>query len=111
MVRPQPCSRRCTVKRSYSRIVNDRPLGQIRSVKWSRLLDLVYPRTCSGCGASLGEDAQHVCWNCRAALRPIAPPHCARCGNPLEGRVDHAYICYHCTQMQPAFDLARSAVR
>lgn len=80
-------------------------------MKWSRLLDLVYPRTCSGCGASLGEDAQHVCWNCRAALRPIAPPHCARCGNPLEGRVDHAYICYHCTQMQPAFDLARSAVR
>lgn len=87
------------------------PTMRERLARWGRLLDLVYPRTCSGCGVSLGADARHVCWNCRAGLRTIAPPHCALCGNPLEGRADHAYVCYHCTQMKPAFDLARSAVR
>lgn len=52
-----------------------------------------------------------LCWNCRAALRTIGDPCCAWCGNPLEGRTDHAYTCFHCTDMQPAFDLARSAMR
>lgn len=77
---------------------------------WKPLLDLLYPRACAGCGCALPVDAHHVCWDCRAALRPIAPPHCALCGNPVEGRVDHAYVCYHCTQMQPVFDRARSAL-
>lgn len=77
----------------------------------ARLLDLLYPRTCTGCGGDLEADAHHVCWDCRASLRTIGPPQCALCGNPVEGRIDHAYICYHCTQLQPAFDCARSALR
>lgn len=85
--------------------------GTVRGMNWGRLLDLLYPRACAGCGGALADDARHVCWDCRAALRVIGSPHCSWCGNPLEGRSDHAYVCYHCTQMQPAFDLARSAVR
>lgn len=76
-----------------------------------RWLDLLYPRACAGCGGSLADDARQVCWDCRAALRTIGAPQCSLCGNPVEGRIDHTYICYHCTQFVPAFDLARSALR
>lgn len=74
-------------------------------------LDLIYPRRCGGCDAPLGSREGALCWACRVALRPIANPCCARCGNPLEGRADHAYTCYHCIQLDPAFDVARSTVR
>jgi ComF family protein len=56
-------------------------------------------------------DPGFLCWSCRSALLTIGDPCCAWCGNPLEGRADHAYTCFHCTNMQPAFDRARSAVR
>lgn len=29
----------------------------------------------------------------------------------MEGRADHTFKCYHCIQLKPAFDVARSAVR
>jgi ComF family protein len=44
-------------------------------------------------------------------LQVIAAPICARCGNPVEGRIDHVYECFHCTETLPRFDCARSAVR
>lgn len=75
------------------------------------LLDLLYPRACAGCGRAPEEPGRGLCWNCRADLQMIAPPLCARCGNPVEGRIDHEYICYHCDRQQPHFDRARSAGR
>ena len=75
------------------------------------VLDLLYPRSCGGCGADMDDQDGMLCWNCRATLHTIGDPCCAWCGNPLEGRADHAYTCFHCTEMQPAFDRARSAVR
>ncbi len=74
-------------------------------------LDLVYPRRCAGCACDLSEETGALCWDCRRRLRTIGEPCCAWCGNPLEGRADHAYTCFHCTRMGPAFDRARSAVR
>ncbi len=74
-------------------------------------LDLLYPRSCAGCDKPMGAEPGMLCWECRTGLRTIADPCCSKCGNPLEGRADHAYTCYHCVQLEPAFDIARSAVR
>ena len=74
-------------------------------------LDLLYPRTCAGCGVPLAGGRGQLCWDCRADVRPIAPPYCNWCGNPVEGRIDHQYICYHCTDAEPHFTKARCAAR
>lgn len=72
---------------------------------------MFFPRCCSGCGRAVGEPGRHLCWDCRAEFRPIAAPLCQRCGNPMEGRAEHAYSCWHCTHHPPRFELARSALR
>jgi ComF family protein len=41
----------------------------------------------------------------------VEPPFCARCGDPVEGAVAHAYVCSWCVDRAPHFDLARSAAR
>jgi len=74
-------------------------------------LDLVYPRSCSSCGGGVGPDDSHVCWECKADIEMIAHPFCSICGNPLEGRIDHAYTCYLCSEQRPHFDMARAAAR
>lgn len=74
-------------------------------------LDLLYPRTCAGCGIALAGGRGQLCWDCRADVRPITPPYCSRCGNPVEGRVDHQYICFHCADAEPHFTQARCAAR
>lgn len=75
------------------------------------LLDLLFPRCCGGCGGDADPGGGHLCWDCRAEWRPIGDPLCSRCGNPVEGRIDHVYTCFHCEQTEPLFDRARSAVR
>jgi competence protein ComFC len=75
------------------------------------LLDLVYPRACSGCGGRVGPDFHHVCWDCLSQVLFVQPPYCALCGDPVEGRVDHQYTCFHCSSATPHFDRARSAAR
>lgn len=77
----------------------------------SSLLDLVYPRVCAGCGAAVTDRPGHVCWDCLAALEWVRAPVCRMCGDPVQGRVEHAYACAACTRHPPAFALARSAVR
>lgn len=75
------------------------------------MLDLLYPRSCGGCGGDADPEGGHLCWDCRAELRVIGSPLCSLCGNPVEGRIDHEYICFHCVESKPQFDRARSAVR
>jgi ComF family protein len=53
-------------------------------MKPARLLDLLYPRECSSCGAPAAEGA--FCAACDARLEWIAPPGCARCGAARGGR-------------------------
>ena len=74
-------------------------------------LDLLFPRCCGGCGGAAEPGGGHLCWDCRAELRPIGAPFCSLCGNPVEGRIDHVYTCFHCEESRPRFDRARSAVR
>lgn len=74
-------------------------------------LDLVYPRSCSGCGRALDLDDSHVCWDCKADIEIVVHPFCSVCGDPLEGRIDSAYTCYRCNEEPPHFDRARSAAR
>ncbi len=75
------------------------------------LLDLVYPRACSGCGGRVGPDFHHVCWDCLSEVLFVRPPYCVLCGDPVEGRVDHQYTCFNCSSATPYFDRARSAAR
>lgn len=73
-------------------------------------LDLVYPRVCANCGIHNPQASGNLCWECRSELMPVQSPYCARCGDPVSGRIDHEYICHFCSDIEPAFDRARSAV-
>ena len=75
------------------------------------VLDLVWPRTCEGCGRSVGAAPGHLCWDCRSGLPVIRPPFCAQCGDPVEGAITQEYRCAFCVARTPAFVKARSAVR
>ena len=75
------------------------------------LLDLIFPRVCGGCGGRADDLSGHLCWDCQAQLPFIHPPFCAHCGDPVEGRVDEAFTCHSCDDLQPAFDYARSVLR
>ena len=46
---------------------------------WGSFIDLLYPPQCGGCqtAGSLWCDA------CRAAIEPIKPPWCEKCGEPF----------------------------
>jgi ComF family protein len=74
-------------------------------------LDLCFPRSCAGCGAPDPEAMRHLCWECFRDLAVLQPPFCERCGDPVAGRVDHAYTCALCAARAPSFLRARSAVR
>jgi predicted amidophosphoribosyltransferase len=67
------------------------------------LLDLLLPRQCAVCGR-VGE---HLCAACRAALPPLTPPLCARCGAPVAWPVER---CSECAGRRLAFTRARAAV-
>jgi predicted amidophosphoribosyltransferase len=68
-----------------------------------RLLDLLVPERCAGCGA--GERV--VCGPCLADLRLLRGPLCARCGAPTAWPVDR---CAECAGRRLAFASARAAV-
>jgi ComF family protein len=80
-------------------------------MNWRELWDLIYPRVCAGCGGRVGDATGHLCWDCQAALPFVRQPYCLHCGDPVEGRVDEAFTCQWCDELQPAFDYARSVVR
>jgi ComF family protein len=74
-------------------------------------LDLIFPRACAGCHGRVGDARGHLCWDCQAQLPFVRQPYCLHCGDPVEGRVDEAFTCHWCDDLQPAFDYARSVVR
>jgi ComF family protein len=69
----------------------------------ARLLDLLLPRRCVACGR--GE--LPLCGLCRAELRPLRPPLCARCGTPTAWPVER---CSECAGRRLAFRMARAGV-
>lgn len=90
---------------------SERTADASSAVRRSFWLDLIYPRSCEVCGAPSDSESRYICWNCRAAITWVQLPFCARCGDPVAGRVDVAYVCYACADTEPGFDCARSAGR
>jgi ComF family protein len=87
-------------------------LEKAQIVSMSRaLLDMLFSRTCEGCGAAMAEDAGSLCWDCRAEVKAVQVPFCERCGDPVAGSVSGPFECAWCVKTQPAFEWARSAVR
>ena len=78
---------------------------------WRTLLDMLYPRTCAGCGKPVAPEPGHLCWDCQSKVVYVQSPYCSICGDPVEGRVDGSFVCYACSESTPFFDRARSAVR
>jgi ComF family protein len=72
---------------------------------------LLYPSTCIGCGLPCRDGFDALCWDCLAGAIYLTEPWCARCGEPVEGRVDHTFTCHLCGTTDRGFDRARSAVR
>ncbi|MCF7863789.1 MAG: double zinc ribbon domain-containing protein, partial [Kiritimatiellales bacterium] len=76
-----------------------------------RLLDMLYPRQCIGCGASSPETFRYICWDCWSDTSRVEAPFCKLCGDPVAGAIDHDFVCYACSAATPSFDAARSAAR
>jgi ComF family protein len=74
-------------------------------------LDMVYPRSCMGCGKASPETFRYICWDCWSDASRIEPPFCRRCGDPVAGTIEHDFTCYACSAETPWFDAARSAAR
>lgn len=72
----------------------------VRSSAW--LFDLLLPPRCVACRG----DGDALCVACRAALRPISPPRCNRCGAPTAWPVER---CRECAGRRLAFASARAA--
>ena len=78
---------------------------------WETALDFLFPRHCAACDGMVDAPRGHLCDGCRLALIPVVPPFCVRCGDPVDGTVGGRFVCSLCAGEEPAFDLARSAVR
>lgn len=70
-----------------------------------------YPRSCMGCGVERPQAFRFLCWECWSLVKRVELPYCDRCGDPVVGAVEHAYICYFCANRTIVYDRARSAVR
>lgn len=100
------------------RVNSDRPsarafaFGRAAGLQSARAcLDFFFPRACAGCGCPDPEPHRYFCWECRSAFRLVQPPWCRHCGNPVSGRIGHAYTCSACSQHPPHFDGARAVLR
>ncbi|HZN42609.1 MAG TPA: double zinc ribbon domain-containing protein [Actinomycetota bacterium] len=54
-----------------------------------RAIDVLFPRSCAGCGAG----PWPFCDSCANDLVPLGPPRCRRCGRPTERDVDSCRDC------------------
>ena len=59
------------------------------------LLDLVFPRTCAGCGS----EGDYLCDECEAAIPRLEPPQCSLCSTP-----SRSPLCAWCRSANQPFD-------
>ncbi len=78
---------------------------------FSAAFDLLYPRCCAGCGRPDPDAARYLCWDCLSRIEFVQPPFCELCGDPVAGRIGHAYRCALCSHRAVYFDAARSVAR
>ena len=78
-------------------------------------LDLVYPRRCEVCEASLEAKrtgAERWLWDeCLEKLPRIVPPFCKVCGEPCDGPVTDTFRCGNCADLKLHFEFAVAAYR
>jgi ComF family protein len=73
------------------------------------LLDAALPPLCLGCGEIVAEP-DSLCTACWAGFTFIAPPHCARCGDPFSADLGAGALCASCLVRPPRYRLARAVV-
>lgn len=83
-----------------------------RTSRLRHLLDFLLPPVCLGCRGpiALGDSVRLVCRPCRARLRPIPWPRCARCDSPRGTGAERAAWCQECGDWPPVLRCARSCV-
>lgn len=72
--------------------------------------DLLWPRSCAGCGGTVDRPARYLCSDCLNRL-PFVPHRgcCRQCGREVE-KLEVEFRCEDCRQTSPAFDRAASAL-
>ena len=75
-----------------------------------RLLDLLLPPTCLGCGVSVDEQGR-LCGSCWGSMTFLAPPACACCGQPFPHALPLAALCAACIAEPPPYRRARAVFR
>ena len=76
---------------------------------WARSLDILFPRTCVGCGALLmDERGGYTCTACRERIAWLREPLCTVCGTPFYGSVSVPGPCPACRAHPPAFERCRA---
>lgn len=73
-----------------------------------RLLDLVLPPLCLGCGAIV-DSTGALCPACFSTMRFVLPPLCVRCGTPLPEALGPHAVCGACAEAPPPWSRARAA--
>jgi ComF family protein len=76
----------------------------------ARLLDMLLPPRCAGCGAGVAETGA-LCPDCWSAIEFLAPPACQRCAYPFEYEVAGLTLCAACSTRPPVFDRACAVLR
>ena len=74
-----------------------------------RILDLLYPPVCAVCEDVL-KDGRSLCGECDRDLPRLSVPFCERCGEHFEGRIETAFTCPNCSELNFAFEFARPAM-
>jgi ComF family protein len=74
-----------------------------------RLLDMVLPPLCLGCGEIVGTPGA-LCAACWPSFSFIAAPQCACCGTPFAEDLGKAAHCVSCLARRPRFRRARAAL-
>ena len=75
-----------------------------------RLLDLVLPPRCAGCGSGVAESGA-LCSACWRAIEFLGPPCCPRCAYPFEFEMSQETLCAACLSRPPVYDRARAVLR
>jgi competence protein ComFC len=73
-------------------------------------LSLLYPPSCEGCGASVG-DNEYLCADCQARAPRIVPPFCEKCSEPFSGAITSSFECSNCADQTLHFEAAIAAYR
>jgi ComF family protein len=87
-------------------------LAGVAGVTLADLEALLLPEACLGCGDYLAPAGRGpgCCAVCRSRLRRIAPPVCARCGQPSDRWVVPGATCGFCRSWPEGLEWAASAV-